>query len=303
MTKLHGVRCQIDQATFALERGAVHGVHRAESMRPSESGSALAGALATPFGDLPVYRLADLLGIKVQSNRRGHIVLVAAAGEVIGLLVERVSQFSHMDGEVVPLSPLLGDPRGLCFSSIYKLGAELLPRLAPERFGSSGAASPGNSAPARYPQGIGTANVVGDRLIIFAAGFNPDGGRPVKFGLGLHQIAEVLDMPAIVAIPGAPSYVRGVTVWRDAVIPVADLVDRLGLESTGVEREQLLVVRGPSGIGPVGVPVNDTRLVRLPLPNEQSKRPLNFDKSLIYAAVELRRETLLLPDLAAVLRV
>lgn len=49
------------------------------------------------------------------------------------------------------------------------------------------------------------------------------------FGLDAGQVREILVPPPVTRVPGAPRFVRGVINLRGAIVPVIDLVQRLGL--------------------------------------------------------------------------
>ncbi len=79
----------------------------------------------------------------------------------------------------------------------------------------------------------------------------PDGpDRPVHFLFTLPQVEEFIRSAPVFRIPFAPSHVRGVTRWRDRVIPVISLEGCLGIPSGADDRQpRLMVVRtGESGL-------------------------------------------------------
>jgi purine-binding chemotaxis protein CheW len=51
----------------------------------------------------------------------------------------------------------------------------------------------------------------------------------INYGVPVEQVREVRDMQSVTPVPGAPSYVEGVTNLRGQIITVFDLRKRLGL--------------------------------------------------------------------------
>lgn len=55
----------------------------------------------------------------------------------------------------------------------------------------------------------------------------------VNYGVPVEQVREVRDIQAVTPVPGAPSYIEGVTNLRGQIISVVDLRKRLGLAEGG----------------------------------------------------------------------
>ncbi len=51
----------------------------------------------------------------------------------------------------------------------------------------------------------------------------------IFFALNIHSVREILDLPEITRIPGAPDYMRGVVNVRGTAVPVMDLRMKFGL--------------------------------------------------------------------------
>ena len=58
----------------------------------------------------------------------------------------------------------------------------------------------------------------------------------------LDSVREVLPMPALSALPGAPRHIRGLLNLRGELIPVFDLVARLNLTAAAPPEDQLVLV-------------------------------------------------------------
>ena len=59
------------------------------------------------------------------------------------------------------------------------------------------------------------------------------------FGLSCSVVKEMVIMPEVCQVPDVPDYVRGVINLRGRVTPLVDLRRRLGMRSSGEEREEL----------------------------------------------------------------
>ena len=74
----------------------------------------------------------------------------------------------------------------------------------------------------------------------------------VDYGVPVEQVREVRDVQAVTPIPGAPSYVEGVTNLRGQIITVMDLRRRLNLQNVEGGGEKIIVVElGKIAVGVV----------------------------------------------------
>lgn len=74
----------------------------------------------------------------------------------------------------------------------------------------------------------------------------------VYYGVPVEQVREVRDVQAVTPIPGAPSYIEGVTNLRGQIITVMDLRTRLNLQKNEGGGEKIIVVElGKAAVGVV----------------------------------------------------
>jgi purine-binding chemotaxis protein CheW len=74
----------------------------------------------------------------------------------------------------------------------------------------------------------------------------------VYYGVPVEQVREVRDVQAVTPIPGAPSYIEGVTNLRGQIITVMDLRTRLNLQKKEGGGEKIIVVElGKAAVGVV----------------------------------------------------
>jgi purine-binding chemotaxis protein CheW len=74
----------------------------------------------------------------------------------------------------------------------------------------------------------------------------------VNYGVPVEQVREVRDVQAVTPVPGAPSYVEGVTNLRGQIITIMDLRKRLNIEEMEGGGEKIIVIEmGKAAVGVV----------------------------------------------------
>jgi chemotaxis signal transduction protein len=74
----------------------------------------------------------------------------------------------------------------------------------------------------------------------------------VNYGVPVEQVREVRDVQAVTPVPGAPSYIEGVTNLRGQIIAVMDLRKRLNIEEAEGGGEKIIVIElGKAAVGVV----------------------------------------------------
>ena len=83
-----------------------------------------------------------------------------------------------------------------------------------------------------------------------------------EFGVDIHFVKEIIELPEITRVPRAPFYVEGVINLRGHIVPVIDLAKRFKLD--GGEGDKVVVVEGDEIV--IGIKVDDvTEVLRLPV--------------------------------------
>jgi purine-binding chemotaxis protein CheW len=270
------------------------------------------GSLAGRRGDILVYSLSGLLRRTFQKTDGGqHIVVLRGADRLWGLLVDRVASLPPVDTAALgPLPRLVVNPQTNFFQGAVKFDKELVLLLNPPQLHPRGATTPApessesdprqRAAREEVPSGLGVRGP-GRQLVLFSLVAPPAGERPVTFGLPIGQVAEILEPLSVPPVPGAPTFVAGIVNWRERLVPVVDLNHLLGLPSAGGSRSRLMVVRAAPEPGYLAYFVRPAiRVVRLPLASQPSTRQLPLEPALVRGVVELRKETLVIPDLRRV---
>jgi purine-binding chemotaxis protein CheW len=74
----------------------------------------------------------------------------------------------------------------------------------------------------------------------------------VNYGVPVEQVREVRDVQVVTPVPGAPSYVDGVTNLRGQIITVMDLRKRLSIEEMEGGGQKIIVIElGKAAVGVV----------------------------------------------------
>ncbi|HEU4523297.1 MAG TPA: chemotaxis protein CheW [Thermoanaerobaculia bacterium] len=134
------------------------------------------------------------------------------------------------------------------------------------------------------------------RLIAFKAG-------PETFVVDIMAVRQIIPYGGSTTVPTAPSFIEGVVIVRNEVIPIIDLRRRLYPAVADEERHPLVLVTH-STAGTIGLKVDAVRrIVNVPrealLPPPPLIRGIRGD--LLIALIEHGEEVLLLIDLESVL--
>ncbi len=63
-----------------------------------------------------------------------------------------------------------------------------------------------------------------------------------KYAIGIVQVKEIIECPALTRVPGAPRSIRGVLNLRGSVVPVIDLAIAFGLVQTEITRRTCVII-------------------------------------------------------------
>lgn len=123
------------------------------------------------------------------------------------------------------------------------------------------------------------------------------------YALDIQTVQEIVRLPAITSIPGADTWVEGVTNLRGRVVPVIDLRRRCGLVASDPTVDtRIVVVNGSAGM--VGLIVDAvTEVTRIP--GDQIEPPsvlvAGADNAYIRGVAKLETRLVSLMDLEGVL--
>src|ERR1044071_3796520 len=91
------------------------------------------------------------------------------------------------------------------------------------------------------------------RLITFRVG-------PETFVLDIMAVRQIIPYAGSTSVPTAPSFVEGIIVLRNEVIPIVDLRDRLYPRGSGRAEEPLVLITHSSA-GIIGLKVDEVRRI------------------------------------------
>ncbi|WP_439624863.1 chemotaxis protein CheW [Gemmata sp.] len=292
-------QCRVRGVPVAVDLGAVRGVERADRMvaAPGDGDWPQVGSLPSRSGDAPVFSLAGLLGFPPVAAADGsHVLLCETPHGPAGVLVEQTAQGAAVaPGAFLAMPAVVGAPH---FTGVVRTGSALLPFLDPAAL--LGGAPP-REFPAAEPWRAAASEAVQRRLILIPLPLPARalGDREWAVGLPAATVAELVEPERLVAVPGAPQHVAGVTAWRDRVVGVVDLAAWLGLSPTAPDRALVAVVAAPGGREPVGLLVaRGVRVLKLPVPNVASQRAFPGLADRVVSLVETGDRTVALVDLA-----
>jgi len=134
------------------------------------------------------------------------------------------------------------------------------------------------------------------RLITFRVG-------PETFVLDIMAVRQIVPYTGSTSVPTAPSFIEGIIVLRNEVIPIVDLRTRL-YPSLGERSEEVLVLITHTSAGMIGLKVDEVRrIVNVPtdafLPPPSLVRGIRGE--LLVAVVPYGEEIYLLIDVENVL--
>jgi purine-binding chemotaxis protein CheW len=95
------------------------------------------------------------------------------------------------------------------------------------------------------------------RLITFRVG-------PEIFVLDIMAIRQILPYAGTTSVPSVPSFIEGIIILRNEVVPLIDLRERFGVESADRSAKPLVLVT-ETGSGPIGLKVDEVlRIATIP---------------------------------------
>jgi purine-binding chemotaxis protein CheW len=134
------------------------------------------------------------------------------------------------------------------------------------------------------------------RLITFRAGAE-------IFAADIMAVRQIVSYEGSKAVPTAPSFVEGIVVLRNEVVPIIDLRRRLFPGDTTTAEQPLVMIIGTNA-GPVGLKVDEMRRIANVTTDDLIAAPpliRGVRGDYLVAVVEKEGEVLLVLDLEAIL--
>lgn len=227
---------------FALDAGIVRELLRLPRLtRVPGAPDALAGLANLRGGVLPILDLRRIVRPDLEPVTGPTRVVVAEAGEPVGLMVDRVVAFSGgtetVEGDGLTRSRHLSVANGSGTARVLDLPA-LVAAAFPRRVSTP--ATAGNSA--ARDEGAGNAEEERVALVSFTAASR-------AYALPLERVVEVLALPAdVMPVPRAGHAALGVVALRGGVLPLLSLPALLGLAAPPQGTDARIVVARLCGI-------------------------------------------------------
>lgn len=293
------LRCTLGNETYGIHLPAVRAIQRSDQLRRAPGAHGRVGMVHERGAAIAVYSLAGLLG-RPEPRAAGLQTVVVLEGEPRpwGLLVDRAAQQLRVPASCnFPVSASFGARTSTLLHSLVVQDQELLPvlaRIGPEE-GRSVAAVGQLATPGSTPRAHTGAGARGHSHLVLFGTDDPERG-PLRLGLSIRQVEEIVPLPPIVPLPGCPEWIPGAAAWRGAPLTVVDLTRRLGMTVTRRLCTRLIVTRGAGHL--LGFPAHPAmRVLRLPTAQQPCRRALPFDVRQVRGVVDIGTETVVIPDL------
>jgi chemotaxis signal transduction protein len=221
------LRCSVGADQYAFRNGDVQHVARVEHMRDDRATDGRRGTLRLAGQQVAVFALGDVLG-RPRVDATGtladqHIAVTGDRHELVGWLVDRLARTAAPPpGGIAPLPRSIGTPASNWFEALVTFGEGDSALLIAPRHLNPLAAQP--LAPDH--DAVFAVPAAGDRradpvAVVFATEVLPPSAA-CRYALSGRQIAAIVQPTTPIPIPGSASHVRGVMLWRQAVVPVID---------------------------------------------------------------------------------
>lgn len=300
----HFLRCGAADAAYLIDKTWVHGSHPAHDLRRGPGADGLAGHLPFDGGSLPVYDLAPRLGQTSSGAATGRVLVIATETARWGLLVEQLFGDVRADGgAVLPLPPCLAD-LGM-YEGVYQHDNRPVLVLTPSGLHPEGEDHLPVSAARTVNRSLPAPPVPPGRRVqqhkLLLCPVRPAEGprRAVALGLSVAQVNEVGTPGTVIAVPGAPRHIIGITVWRNLVVPVIDPGCGAASDTPGHSPAlRQVVAHAPRSLEPAAFLVRaPVHVVHLPIACAPARRPLPFEPDHVRGAFEIPDQTVVVPDL------
>lgn len=246
---------------------------------------------------IPLKHLAAELGLPGTPPKQAYVVVVRSDAGLTAWRVDRTAQAKeYRRSEAIPVEGLLKRCCGPGVSRLVRDGEGFLFQLELDRLSEPSARSlPSASRPR-------DGEVVRAGQVLILRGVANPGERPVSVGIPSTLVREVTALPPIQELHGRGAGLLGLVPRGGSALPVVDAARRLGLPTAAKAPNRLVVVGIPGTTALVGFATAGTVVVRdLPLPHAPCERGFGAMEAMLRGAVELKDETLVVPDFAALL--
>ena len=195
-----------------------------------------------------------------EPTSKTRIIVLRLAGGATGLQVDSVAEVVRLeDHNLRETPPLVAGVRAEYLAGMVTVGARLITLIHLEKLLESTELT----RRAEFDD-LGMAGTIGSGDEATGEEEEED-GRPFvtfrlgseSFGIALHEVEEIVELPPVTKVPDAPDYVLGVICLRDQVMPLVDLSEILSIQQGDSERKRDMVVLLSFGSARIGVVVDE----------------------------------------------
>jgi chemotaxis signal transduction protein len=230
----------------------VRHVARVDQLRSDDAADGRAGVIKLGGQLVPVFLLRSALGLpdagaSLQGDQ--HIAVTGDNDALVGWIVDRVTRESDITGmRLVSLPRSIGGNARNWFEGVALCGdgnAILLVncrQLNPLR--RSELTVPDDAADAVIPSTPSNGAQPEPVALVFSTTALPRSAVD-KFAVSGRQVAAIVQPTDFITVPGSAPHITGVTIWRDAVVPIVNFSDASRRENAN--RRRLIARCGKSG--------------------------------------------------------
>jgi purine-binding chemotaxis protein CheW len=194
-----------------------------------------------------------------ETTAKTRIIVLRLASGPTGLQVDSVAEVVRLEDHTLrETPPLVAGIRSEYLAGMVTVGNRLITLIHLEKLLDSSELSRRAEL-----EDLGMAGTIGSGEAIEEE--VEEDGRPFvtfrlgaeSFGIALHEVEEIVELPPVTKVPDAPDYVLGVICLRDQVMPLVDLSEILSIQQGDAERKRDMVVLLSFGTARIGVVVDE----------------------------------------------
>jgi purine-binding chemotaxis protein CheW len=195
-----------------------------------------------------------------ETTPKTRIIVLRLAGGATGLQVDSVAEVVRIENHTIrETPPLVAGIRAEYLAGMVTVGTRLITLIHLEKLLDSTELTRRDEF-----EDMGMVSAMGAGLNEMEDEEEED-GRPFvtfrlgaeSFGIALHEVEEIVELPPVTKVPDAPDYVLGVICLRDQVMPLVDLAEILSIQQGNAERKRDMVVLLSFGSAKIGVVVDE----------------------------------------------
>lgn len=251
----------LDGVEFGLDIDRVQEItHRLEVTPVPGSPSFILGVINLRGLIIPVIDSRSRFNLAPQeATARTRIIVLRLASGATGLQVDSVAEVVRLEDHTVrETPPLVAGIRAEYLAGMVSVGKRLITLIHLEKLlDSAELTRRAEFEELALAGALGGSDERGESLEVDGQPFVTFRLGAESFGIGLQQVEEIVELPAVTKVPDAPDYVLGVICLRDQVMPLIDLSEILAIEQGSAARKRDMVVLLSFGSVRIGIVVDE----------------------------------------------